>query len=162
MTCSPPALTASSKPPSTQIEGQIGKLINRKTTASCSQTRRRREGKYLVRFNLLLNLGAGLIERQGCEVIVVYTDIKLCREEVLKASGVNPGVRWAGMHMAEQLPYIVMIATIKAQIRKVIQIDFLFADLNAHRHCNVLELVYESLPDILEVMITENEIDSAV
>ena len=29
--------------------------------------------------------------------------------------------------MTEQLPYIVMIATIKAQIRKVIQIDFLFA-----------------------------------
>ena len=109
-----------------------------------------------------MNLGAYLIERQGCEVIVVYTDIKLCREEVLKASGVNPGVRWAGMHMTEQLPYIVMIATIKAQIREVIQIDFLFADLNAHRHCNVLEPVYESFPDILEVMITENEIDSAV
>ncbi len=103
-----------------------------------------------------------LIERQGCEVIVVYPDIKLCREEVLKASGVNPGVRWAGMNMTEQLPYIVMIAAIKAQIREVIQIDFLFADLNAHRHCNVLEPVYESLPDILEVMITENEIDSAV
>ena len=27
---------------------------------------------------------------------------------------------------------------------------------------NVLEPIYESLPDILEVMITENEIDSAV
>ena len=86
-------------------------------------TRCRQEGKYLVRFNLLLNLGAYLIERQGCEVIVVYTDIKLCREKALKASGVNPGVRWAGMHMTEQLPYIVMIATIKAQIRKVIQIN---------------------------------------
>jgi hypothetical protein len=103
-----------------------------------------------------------LIERQRHKVIVVYTDIKLCREKVLKASGVNPGVRWAGVHMTEQLPYIVMIATIKAQIRKVIQIDFLLPDLNAHRHCNVLEPVYESLPNILEVMITENEIDSAV
>ena len=46
-----------------------------------------------------MNLGTYLIERQGCEVIVVYTDIKLCREEVLKASGVNPGVRWAGMNV---------------------------------------------------------------
>ena len=43
-----------------------------------------------------------------------------------------------------------------------IQVDFLLPDLNAHRHCNVLEPVYESLSDILEVMITENEIDSAV
>lgn len=42
--------------------------------------------------NLLLNLGADLIERQGREIIVVYPDIKLCREEVLKASGVNPGI----------------------------------------------------------------------
>ena len=39
---------------------------------------------------------------------------------------------------------------------------FLFANLNAHRHCNVLEPIYESLSDILEVMITENEVDSAV
>lgn len=43
-------------------------------------------------FNLPLNLGAYLIERQRRKVIVVYPDIKLCREEVLKASGVNPGV----------------------------------------------------------------------
>lgn len=64
--------------------------------------------------------------------------------------------------MAEQLPYIVMIAAIKAQIGKVVQVDFLLFDLNAHRHCNVLEPIYESLPDILEVMITENEVDSAV
>ncbi len=140
----------------------IGNFIHRKTTASCSQTRRRREGKYLVRFDLPLNLVSYLIERQRREIIVVYTDIKLCREKVLKASGVNPGVRWASVHMTEQLPHIVMIAAIKAQIRKVIQVDFLLPDLNAHRHCNVLEPVYESLPDILEVMITENEIDSAV
>lgn len=66
------------------------------------------------------------------------------------------------MHMAEQLPYVVMIATLKAQTGKVVQVDFLLFDLNAHRHCNVLEPIYESLPDILEVMITENEVDSAV
>lgn len=42
--------------------------------------------------NLLLNLGADLIERQGREIIVVYPDIKLCREEVLMTSGVNPGI----------------------------------------------------------------------
>ena len=109
-----------------------------------------------------MNLVSYLIERQGREVIVVYTDIKLCREEVLKASGVNPGVRWTGMDVAEKLPHIVMIAAIKAQIRKVIQVDFLFANLNAHRHCNMLEPVYESLSDILKVMITENEVDSAI
>lgn len=42
--------------------------------------------------NLLLNLGAYLIERQGREVIVVYSDIKLCREEILEPSCVNPGI----------------------------------------------------------------------
>jgi hypothetical protein len=73
-----------------------------------------------------------LIERQRREIIVVYTDIKLCREEVLKSSGVNPGVRWAGMHMTEQLPDIVVIASLKAQIRKVIQVDFLFPYMYAH------------------------------
>lgn len=66
------------------------------------------------------------------------------------------------MHMAEQLPYIVMIATIKAQIRKVIQVDFLIAYLYAHRHCNVFKPIYEALTNILEVVIAENEIDSTV
>ena len=66
------------------------------------------------------------------------------------------------MDMTKQLPHVVMIASFKAQIGKVVQINFLFADLNAHRHCNVLEPIYESLSDILEVMITENEVDSAV
>lgn len=66
------------------------------------------------------------------------------------------------MDMTKQLPHVVMIASFKVQIGKVVQIDFLFADLNAHRHCNVLEPIYESLSDILEVMITENEVDSAV
>ena len=64
--------------------------------------------------------------------------------------------------MAEQLPYIVMIATIKAQIRKVIQVDFLLAYLYAHRHCDVFKPIYEALTDILEVVIAENEIDPAV
>lgn len=66
------------------------------------------------------------------------------------------------MHMAEQLPYIVMIATIKAQIRKVIQVDFLLAYLYAHRHCDVFKSIYEALTDILEVVIAENKIDLAV
>lgn len=42
--------------------------------------------------NLPLNLGADLIERQRHEIIVIYTYIKLCREEVLKTSGVNSGI----------------------------------------------------------------------
>lgn len=66
------------------------------------------------------------------------------------------------MDVTEQLPYIVMIATIKAQIGKVIQVDFLLSDLNAHRHCDVFKPVYESLSDILEVVITKNEVDSAI
>lgn len=47
---------------------------------------------FFMSLNLPLNLGAYLIERQRHEIIVIYTYIKLCREEVLKASGVNPGV----------------------------------------------------------------------
>ena len=66
------------------------------------------------------------------------------------------------MDVTEELPHVVMITSLKTQIGKVIQVDFLFANLNAHRHCNVLEPIYESLSDILEVMITENEVDSAV
>lgn len=109
-----------------------------------------------------MNLGADLIERQGQEIIVIYTDIKLCREEVLKTSDINAGVRGSGMDVSEELPHVVMIASFKAQIREVVQIDFLFANLNAHRHCNVLEPVYESLPDILEVVIAKDKVDSAV
>ena len=66
------------------------------------------------------------------------------------------------MHMTEQLPDFVMIAALEAQIREVVQVDFLLADLNAHRHCDMLEPIYESLPDILEVVIAKNEVDSAV
>lgn len=64
--------------------------------------------------------------------------------------------------MTEQLPDFVMIAALEAQIREVVQVDFLLADLNAHRHCDMLEPIYESLPDILEVVIAKNEVDSAV
>lgn len=64
--------------------------------------------------------------------------------------------------MTEQLPDFVMIAALEAQIREVVQVDFLIADLNAHRHCDMLEPIYESLPDILEVVIAKNEVDSAV
>lgn len=47
---------------------------------------------FFMSLNLLLNLGADLIERQRGEVVVVYTDIKLCRKEILEASDVNPGI----------------------------------------------------------------------
>ena len=66
------------------------------------------------------------------------------------------------MNVSEELPHVSVITSIKAQVREVVQVDFLLADLNAHRHCNVLKPIYESLSDILEVMITENEIDSAI
>ena len=78
------------------------------------------------------NLVSYLIEGQRREVIVINPDIKLCREEVLKSSSVNPGVRWAGMDVAEQLPHVVMIASFKAQIREVVQVNFLLSDLYAH------------------------------
>lgn len=55
-----------------------------------------------------------------------------------------------------------MIAALEAQIGKVVQVDFLLADLNAHRHCNMHKSVYEALSDTLEVVIAENEVDSAV
>ena len=83
-------------------------------------------------FNLPLDLGAYFIERQGRVVIVVYSDIKLCREKILESSGINPGVCWTSMDMAEQLPYIVMVASIKTEIRKVIQIDLPLAYMYAH------------------------------
>lgn len=64
--------------------------------------------------------------------------------------------------MSEQLPDVVVIASLKAEIGKVIQVDFLFPYLYAYRHCDVFKPVYESLPDVLEVVIAENEIDSSV
>ena len=66
------------------------------------------------------------------------------------------------MDVPEQLPDVVVIATLKAQVWKVIQVDFLLPYLYAHRHCNVFKPVYEPLPDVLEVVIAKNEIDSAV
>lgn len=64
--------------------------------------------------------------------------------------------------MAEQLPYVVMIAALKTQIREVVQVDFLLPDLYAHRHCDMFKSVYEALSNILEVVIAENKGDSAV
>lgn len=64
--------------------------------------------------------------------------------------------------MTEQLPYVVMIATLEAQIREVVQVDFLLPDLNAHRHCDMLKPINYSLSDILEVVIAKDKVDSAV
>lgn len=64
--------------------------------------------------------------------------------------------------MTEQLPDVVMIAALEAQIREVIQVNFLLPDLNAHRHCDMLELINYSLSDILEVVIAKDKVDSAV
>ena len=66
------------------------------------------------------------------------------------------------MNVPEQLPDVVVIASLKAQVWKVIQVDFLLPYLYAHRHYDVFKPVYESLPDVLEVVIAKNEIDSAV
>lgn len=54
--------------------------------------RNRQNRSLCLSFNLTLNLVSYIIERQRREIIVVYPDIKLCMEEVLKASSVNPGV----------------------------------------------------------------------
>ena len=57
------------------------------------------------------------------------------------------------MNVSEELPHIIVITSIKTQIRKVIQVDFLLAYLYAHRHCDVFKPIYEALTDILEVMM---------
>jgi hypothetical protein len=67
-----------------------------------------------------------------------------------------------GMDVSEELPHVFMTTSFKTQIGKVVQVDFLSADLYSHRHCDVFKPVYESLSDILKVMITENEVDSAI
>ena len=66
------------------------------------------------------------------------------------------------MHMTEQLPYVVMIPTLKAQIREVVQVNFLLTDLNAHRHCDMLKPINYSLSDILEVVIAKDKVNYAV
>ena len=66
------------------------------------------------------------------------------------------------MDVPEQLPDVVVIVSLIAQIGKVIQVDFILPYLYAHRHCNVFKPVYDPLPDVLEVVIAKNEIDSAV
>lgn len=66
------------------------------------------------------------------------------------------------MDMTEQLPDVVIISTIEAQIREMAQIEPLLSYLYAHRHGDMFKPVNETLPDIFQVMIPKDEVYLAI
>ena len=54
-----------------------------------------------------------LFKRNGCIVVVVNSDVILCRIEVLKPGSVNSGIVLSCVYMSEQLPHI-FISAVKA------------------------------------------------
>ncbi len=42
------------------------------------------------------------------------------------------------------------------------EVDFLFPYVYAHCHCNVFKAFDKALPDVFEIVITENQINLAV
>ena len=66
------------------------------------------------------------------------------------------------MNVSEQLPHIILVSALKAKIWIMAEVDFLFPYLYAHCHCNVFKAFYKALPDVFEIVITENQINPAV
>ena len=101
-------------------------------------------------------------KRHRPEVVVVYPDVILGGEEIRKSRDIQSLVRQrSGMYMAEQLPHPPVGSSI-AEEGVVIQDDGLSAHTDGHLLGNMGEAPHETLFDLLEIMVPEDEIDLAV
>lgn len=64
--------------------------------------------------------------------------------------------------MPEQLPYIGLVSTLETEERIVAEVDFLFPYLYSHLHGDVFKATDKSLTDILQVVVTENQVYTAI
>ena len=102
-----------------------------------------------------------LLIRNGLETIVVHSHVILRGIQILESSGIYPRIALPGVYMAKQLPHI-LVAAFEAEEGIVAKIDFPLAYLYAHLHGHVLEPSEESLADVLQVVVAEDEIYPAV
>ena len=102
-----------------------------------------------------------LLIRNGLELIIVHSYVILRWIQILESSGIYPRIALPGVDMAEQLPHI-LVAAFEAEEGIVAKVDFPLAYLYAHLHGHVLEPSEESLADVLQVVVAEDEIDFAV
>lgn len=66
------------------------------------------------------------------------------------------------MHMTEQLPYIGLVSPLEAEKWIVAEVDFLFSYLYSHLHGYMLKAPDKSLTDILQVVVTENQVYTTI
>lgn len=80
----------------------------------------------------------------------------------METTGIYSGVRGTSVNVSEQLPDIILVPSLKTQVGIVTEVDFLFPNLYTHCHCNVFKAFDKALPDVFEIVITENQINPAV
>lgn len=66
------------------------------------------------------------------------------------------------MDVTEQLPDIRLVATLEAEKWIVAEVDFLFSYLYSHLHGDVFKVPDKSLTDILQVVVAENQVYTAI
>ena len=112
-------------------------------------------------FHLLYNYLPHLFIRNRSETIVVHSHVILRGIQILESSCIYPRIALPGMDMAKQLPH-VLVAAFEAEEGIVAKVDFPLANLYAHLHGHVFEPSEESLSDVLQVVVAEDEIYPAV
>lgn len=66
------------------------------------------------------------------------------------------------MDVTEQLPDISFVSTLEAEKRIVAEVDFLFSNLYSHLHGYMLKAPDKSLSYILQVVVAENQVYTAI
>ena len=92
-----------------------------------------------------------------CEIVIVYSNIILCREKHTQSRCILSGIVLAGMHVSEKLPGVIVWAAI-AKKRTVIQINLLLVDLDIHLHRYLFKVFRVILPQVLDVVIAGNKV----
>lgn len=116
---------------------------------------------FLWLFNLFLDDCFHLRKRDRCKIIVVHSDIILCRKKHTQPGRILSGIVSACMHVSEKLPCTIVWATI-AKERTVVQVYLLFIYLDIHLHWYMLEVLRIILPQVLDVVVAGNKVNFPV
>ena len=111
--------------------------------------------------DLGLDLGLDFGERDGAEVVVVYSYVVLAREKHPQARVVYTGLAGGtAMDVAEELPDVAVGAAV-AEERVVVQHNSLPANADDHLLCDLLESAHIALADGLYVVVAQDEVLAA-
>lgn len=99
-----------------------------------------------------------LVIRHRSEIVIVHTYIILRRIEILQSACIYTCIVLPCVYMSKELPYISFVRTAETEERIMIQVDTVLVYHDVALHHNLLKMVYESLAEVLQVVVAYNQV----